>query len=263
MKHLISAAALFCVLTACCALPALAEEAAPTPTPAPEPAGQTEPRWYPYEITTEEDGAQRLIHKLYRVPAGTAVSELREDGITRLGQPYSLWGVMETKETGPAEQKDVEQTYTLAVHSNIAEEARREVKDSIPYEEDEFTGELALSDLSCAEEMQADGTYAATAVYAGTVTRTGSGVSVFELIYAPVSSGAAEQAAAAISLSEILQLCLIVVGAALFLVLAALLATRRKPRKATAAPAPAKKKPDVYVPSNDIVIGAHPKEDLP
>ena len=111
--------------------------------------------------------------------------------------------------------------------------------------------------------MQADGTYAATAVYAGTVTRTGSGVSVFGLIYAPVSSGAAEQAAAAISLSEILQLCLIVVGAALFLVLAALLATRRKPRKATAAPAPAKKKPDVYVPSNDIVIGAHPKEDLP
>ena len=103
MKHLISAAALFCVLTACCALPALAEEAAPTPTPAPEPAGQTEPRWYPYEITTEEDGAQILIHKLYRVPAGTAVSELREDGITRLGQPYSLWGVMETKETGPAE----------------------------------------------------------------------------------------------------------------------------------------------------------------
>ena len=121
MKKILSLVLSLAMLLTSAAMPAVAEEAAPTPTPAPEPAGQTELRWYPYEITTEEDGAQILIHKLYRVPAGTAVSELREDGITRLGQPYSLWGVMETKETGPAEQKDVEQTYTLAVHSNIAE----------------------------------------------------------------------------------------------------------------------------------------------
>ena len=46
----------------------------------------------------------------YRVPEGTTADTLELDGLTRMGEPYTLWAVTETPEDGAIEEKDAEQT---------------------------------------------------------------------------------------------------------------------------------------------------------
>lgn len=283
---------LTCALAAGCCLPALADEAVPTPGPGPSPettssttdnTGETvskdntegnisvksTPAYYPYQIATVPDGRQTLIVMRYRVPDGTTADALELDGLTRMGEPYTLWAVTETPEGGTTEEKEAEQTFDVSVYSNIPEEARSEVQETIDYsDEDGFAGTLTLTDLTVSETAQEDGTYIATPRYTGTVSRSLAGDVCFELYYAPVNAPAEPEPVREIPTDVLLLIML--VSLALFIFTCMLMILRRpgepksrrtaEPKPKAAPPAPPKKQ-KIYVPSNDIVVGGKGDED--
>lgn len=265
-----------------CCLPALADEAVPTPGPSPESAqvdaststasAETEvsaaPSYYPYEIGTVPDGRQTLIVMRYRVPEGITADTLELDGLTRMGEPYTLWAVTETSEAGAIEEKDAEQTFDVSVYSNIPDEARGEVKETIEYsDEDGFVGTLTLADLTVGADAQEDGTYIATTRYTGTVSRSLAGEVCYELYYAPVNAPAVPEPAREIP-SDVL-LLIMLVSLALFIFTCMLMILRRpvpRPRheenaKPKAAPPAPPKKQKIYVPASDIVVGGKGDDD--
>ena len=283
---------LTCALAAGCCLPALAEEAAPAPVPGPSPettssttdntgeavpenntdsniSGESTPAYYPYQIATVPDGRQTLIVMRYRVPEGTTADALELDGLTRMGEPYTLWAVTETPEGGTTEEKEAEQTFDVSVYSNIPEEARSEVQETIDYsDEDGFAGTLTLADLTVSEIAQEDGTYLATTRYTGTISRSLAGNVCFELYYAPVNAPAEPEPVREIPTDVLLLIML--VSLALFIFTCMLMILRRptapRPRRAAesnpkAAPPAPPKKQKIYVPSNDIVVGGKGDED--
>ena len=268
-----------------CCLPTLAEGTVPTPAPGPTSEAtqmdtqpdttstETEvspaPAYYPYEIDTVPDGRQTLIVMRYRVPEGTTADALELDGLTRMGEPYTLWAVTETPEGATTEEKEAEQTFDVSVYSNIPDEAKNEVKETIDYsDEDGFAGTLALADLTVSETAQEDGTYIATTRYTGTVSRSLAGNVCFELYYAPVNAPAEPEPVQEIPTDVLLLIML--VSLALFIFTCMLMILRRpgepqprreaKPKPKAAPPAPPKKQ-KIYVPSNDIVVGGKGDED--
>lgn len=283
---------LTCVLAAGCCLPALAEEAAPAPVSGPTPettssntdntvetfpenntdsniSGKSTPAYYPYQIATVPDGHQTLIVMRYRVPEGTTADVLELDNLTRMGEPYTLWAVTETPEGGTTEEKEAEQTFDVSVYSNIPEEARSEVRETIDYsDEDGFAGTLTLADLTVSETAQEDGTYLATTRYIGTISRSLAGNVCFELYYAPVNAPAEPEPVQEIPTDVLLLIML--VSLALFIFTCMLTILRRptaprprreaEPNPKAAPPAPPKKQ-KIYVPSNDIVVGGKGDED--
>lgn len=283
---------LTCVLAAGCCLPALADEAVPTPGPGPSPettssttdntgetvsenntdsniSGESTPAYYPYQIATVPDGRQTLIVMRYRVPEGTTADALELDGLTRMGEPYTLWAVTETPEGVSTEEKEAEQTFDVSVYSNLPEEARSEVRETIDYsDEDGFAGTLTLADLTVSETAQEDGTYIATTRYTGTISRSLAGNVCFELYYAPVNAPAEPEPVREIPTDVLLLIML--VSLALFIFTCMLMILRRptaprprreaEPKPKAAPPAPPKKQ-KIYVPSNDIVVGGKGDED--
>ena len=275
---------LTCALAVGCCLPALADEAAPTPAPGPLPenaqvdasastaSAETEvsaaPSYYPYEIGTVPDGRQTLIVMRYRVPEGITADTLKLDGLTRMGEPYTLWAVTKTPEEGAIEEKDAEQTFDVSVYSNIPDEARGEVKEAIEYsDEDGFVGTLTLADLTVGADAQEDGTYIATTRYTGTVSRSLAGEVCYELYYAPVNAPAVPEPAREIP-SDVL-LLIMLVSLALFIFTCMLMILRRpvpRPRheenaRPKAAPPAPPKKQKIYVPASDIVVGGKEDDD--
>lgn len=282
---------LTCALAVGCCLPALAEEPVPSPAPGPTPettssttdnTGETvsesntvgnisselTPAYYPYQIATVPDGRQTLIVMRYRVPEGTTADALELDSLTRMGEPYTLWAVTETPEDGATEEKDAEQTFDVSVYSNIPEEARSEVRETIDYsDEDGFAGTLTLTDLTVSETAQEDGTYIATTRYTGKVSRSLAGEVCYELYYAPVNAPAVPEPAREIP-SDVL-LLIMLVSLALFIFTCMLMILRRpapRPRheenaKPKAAPPAPPKKQKIYVPASDIVVGGKGDED--
>ena len=273
-----------------CCLPALADEAVPTPGPSPEATSSTAdntdgtvsdnntdgdisdkstPLYYPYEIDTVPDGRQTLIVMRYRVPEGTTADTLELDGLTRMGEPYTLWAVTETPEGGTTEEKEAEQTFDISVYSNIPDEARNEVKERIDYsDEDGFAGTLTLADLTVSDTAQEDGTYIATTRYTGTVSRSLAGDVCYELYYAPVNAPAEPEPVREIPTDVLLLIML--VSLALFIFTCMLMILRRPgetklrhaaEQKTKAAPPAPPKKQKIYVPSNDIVVGGKGDED--
>ena len=195
-----------------------------------------------------------LIVKRYIVPAGTAVSELKENDLTRMGSEYVLWGVSETQQTTKIEEAELTKTLDVAVPSNIPEEAVAALQQDVVYDQDGYLGTLHLDTVTCGDEMREDGTYPATAMYAGTVTRVVDGDLVVELIYAPVQEAAAEPATA----PQIPTAPLLVGGVALLAVAGTVgyMVGKKQPNPAPTAEK-SEEKPKVYVPANDIVVGAH------
>ena len=283
---------LTCALAAGCCLPALAEEAAPAPVSGPSPettssttdntgeavpenntdsniSGESTPAYYPYQIATVPDGRQTLIVMRYRVPEGTTADALELDGLTRMGEPYILWAITETPEDATTEEKEDEQTFDVSVYSNIPDEARSEVRETIDYrDEDGFAGTLTLADLTVSEAAQEDGTYSATTRYTGTVSHSLTGNVCYELYYAPVNAPAEPEPVQEIPTDVLLLIML--VSLALFIFTCMLMILRRpiapRPRRAAesnpkAAPPAPPKKQKIYVPSNDIVVGGKGDED--
>lgn len=292
MTKQIAAFFLTCALAAGCCLPALAEEAAPSPVPGPSPettssttdntgetvsedntegniSGKSTPAYYPYQIATVPDGRQTLIVMRYRVPEGTTADTLELDGLTRMGEPYTLWAITETPEGGTTEEKEVEQTFDVSVYSNIPDEARNEVKETIDYsDEDGFAGTLTLADLTVSETAQEDGTYIATTRYTGTVSRSLAGDVCYELYYAPVTAPAEPEPVREIPTDVLLLIML--VSLAMFIFTCMLMILRHpvepkarhsaEPKPKAAPPAPPKKQ-KIYVPANDIVVGGKGDDD--
>lgn len=292
MTKQIAAFFLTCVLAAGCCLPALADEAVPTPGPGPSPettssttdntgeavpenntdsniSGESTPAYYPYQIATVPDGRQTLIVMRYRVPEGTTADALELDGLTRMGEPYTLWAITETPEDATTEEKEAEQTFDVSVYSNLPEEARSEVRETIDYsDEDGFAGTLTLADLTVSETAQEDGTYVATTRYTGTISRSLAGNVCFELYYAPVNAPAEPEPVREIPTDVLLLIML--VSLALFIFTCMLTILRRptaprprreaEPKPKAVPPAPPKKQ-KIYVPSNDIVVGGKGDED--
>ena len=273
---------LTCALAVGCCLPALADEAVPTPGPSPESAQvdaststasvETEvsaaPSYYPYEIGTVPDGRQTLIVMRYRVPEGITADTLELDNLTRMGEPYTLWAATEPPEAGAIEEKDAEQTFDVSVYSNIPDEARGEVKETIEYsDEDGFAGTLTLADLTVGADAQEDGTYIATTRYTGTVSRSLAGEVCYELYYAPVNAPAVPEPTREIP-SDVL-LLIMLVSLTLFIFTCMLMILRRpvpRPRheenaKPKAAPPAPPKKQKIYVPASDIVVGGKGDDD--
>lgn len=268
-----------------CCLPALADEGVPTPAPGPtleatqmdaqpdtastETEASPAPTYYPYEIDTVPDGRQTLIVMRYRVPEGTTADALELDGLTRMGEPYTLWAVTETPEGSTTEEKEAEQSFDVSVYSNIPDEARNEVKETIDYsDEDGFAGTLTLADLTVSETAQEDGTHIATTRYTGTVSRSLAGDVCYELYYAPVNVPAEPEPVQEIPTDVLLLIML--VSLALFIFTCMLMILRRptapRPRRAAesnpkAAPPAPPKKQKIYVPANDIVVGGKGDED--
>ncbi|HJD20573.1 MAG TPA: hypothetical protein H9915_02010 [Candidatus Gemmiger faecigallinarum] len=275
-----------------CCLPALADEAIPTPAPGPTSeatsstadntggtvAGnntsgiipdKSAPLYYPYEIDTVPDGRQTLIVMRYRVPEGTTADALELDGLTRMGEPYTLWAVTETPEGATIEEKEAEQTFDVSVYSNIPEEARSELRETIDYsDEDGFAGTLTLADLTVSETAQEDGTYIATTRYTGTVSRSLAGDVCYELYYAPVNAPAEPEPVREIPTDVLLLIML--VSLAMFIFTCMLMILRRpvepkarhsaEPKPKAAPPVPPKKQ-KIYVPANDIVVGGKGDDD--
>lgn len=288
MKQRLLTAFLTLTLALGCCLPVLAEEAAsqPAPTPGPSPAasqaGDTKPAadaavadvpaYYPYEVISQADGDQTLVVMRYRVPSGTTVEELTRNDLTRMGEPYTLWAVTETPEDVTTEEKEAQQSFSVSVYSNIPEEARSEVKETIDYKDDDgFTGTLRLTDLSIGADMQENGTYIATVQYAGTASRALVGDVSYELIYAPANPPA--QVAAAQDIPLDILLLLLMASIVLFIFTCILMLLRRpgsisprgdrplkKEKPVPAVPAPQKKQ-KIYVPSSDIVVGGKGDDD--
>lgn len=283
-KITLLAGALLCVLVFSFALSASAETPA---DPAPDiaaaqttdtdtgeatetaPTAPAAPAFFPYEITTQDDAGETLLLKKYRVPDGTDVSALVEQGLTRLGRPYSLWGVTAVTEEAVVEHQDVAQDYELYVHTSDPDAARAEVKESIEYDADGFTGALTLTDLTCAAEQQVDGTYLAAAHYAGTVTRTHPGSTEYTLYYAPDYEHTGDSPAGdadIVPTQEIVSVSLIAAAVLLAVVLIICLMQYRRDKKdapPAAEPDPAPKpRPTVYVPSTDFVPGSDKEDDL-
>lgn len=225
------------------------------------------PAFYPYEIATQDDAGEMLLLKKYHVPEGTDVSSLVEQGLTRLGRPYSLWGVTAVTEDAVEEHQDVEQDFELYVHTSDPDSARAEVKESIDYDADGFIGTLTLTDLTCAAEQQVDGTYLAAAHYTGTVTRTQPGSTEYTLYYAPDYDRATEPIAGdaeLVPVQSIAAVALIAAAVLLAVVLIICMVQHRRDKKdAPPESAPEqvpKPRPTVYVPSTDFVPGSD-KED--
>lgn len=232
---------------------------APTDTTAPETqVEEVVPAFYPTDIELRQDGEQMLIVKRYTVPANTQVSDLKESDLTHMGSDYALWGVSETQEVTKMEEAELSKTLDVAVPSNIPEEAVAALQQDVLYDQDGYFGTLHLINVTCTDEMREDGTYPATANYTGTVSRVTEGDLVVELIYAPVAaapmeSNAAPSMPAAVALVGSIAL----LGGAGF----AGYCIGKKHTHAKTIPVESEEKPKVYVPANDIVVGAHEEED--
>lgn len=257
MKHGISVMALIGALALGCATITFAEEPAPIEAMPEEPLAieAAAPNYYPYAITLQEDGEQTLVVKEYRVPAGTAVEELEETTISRMGHDYALWGVSEVQEAYTIEECTLQKTSEVAVQSNIPEEAAAQLQDSITYEDNGYSGTLQLVSVTCGDEMQEDGTYKGNAVYSGTVSRRIDGDSLYTLIYAPVPLP--EPVQPEVPAPAAPNIPAPIAGAVACVILLLMLAFKAfGKKKDTTAPAAEEVKPKVYIPSDDVVLGA-------
>ena len=242
---------------------AYAEESPASAAPTDATASETQaeevvPAFYPTDIELRQDGEQTLIVKHYTVPADTQVSDLKESDLTRMGSDYTLWGVSKTQENTKIEEAELSKTLDVAVPSNIPEEAVAALQQDVLYDQDGYFGTLHLVNVTCTDEMREDGSYPATANYTGTVSRVTEGDLVVELIYAPVAAAPVENSSVpGIPAAGILVGSVALLGGAGFA--GYCIGKRRSP--AEAVPAETEEKPKVYVPANDIVVGAREEDD--
>lgn len=265
MKHKVSTIAAIGLLALACTTTAFAEESAPvndTPMESAVITEQIPPSYYPYTISLQEDGEQVLVVKEYRVPAGTTVNELREDTISRMGRDYQLWGVSEVQDAYTIEEVTLQKTCEVAVQSNIPEEAASQLQSSITYDDNGFAGTLQLISVTCGDEMQEDGTYKGSALYSGPVSRTIEGDIQFTLIYAPVPVFESEVEDVPMPTHQNIPAPAIVGLAALLILFGFLIVKLFSINKDKAsADSAEEEKPKVYVPSEDVVLGAGKDEE--
>ena len=106
----------------------------------PEPAGEH----LPTKIWTEEEDGTHLLKKTFVVDAGVSPSELMEGSITRRGISYQYLEMVKVELPGSTETKTVSQKETISTGSKDQAAIAAQAEQTIPYEQDGFSGTLTL-----------------------------------------------------------------------------------------------------------------------
>ena len=106
----------------------------------PEPSGEH----LPTKIWTEEEDGTRLLKKTFVVDAGVSPSELMEGSITRRGISYQYLEMVKEELPGSTETKTVSQKETISTGSKDQAAIAAQAEQTIPYEQDGFSGKLTL-----------------------------------------------------------------------------------------------------------------------
>ena len=100
--------------------------------------------YLPTKIWVEEEDGTRLLKKTYVVGAGVSPSELMEGSISRRGIAYQYLEMVKEELPGSTETKTVSQKETISTGSKDQAAIAAQAEQTIPYEQDGFSGTLTL-----------------------------------------------------------------------------------------------------------------------
>ena len=106
----------------------------------PEPSGD----YLPTKIWVEEEDGTHLLKKTFVVDAGVSPFELMEGSITRRGISYQYLEMYQEELPGSIETKTVSQKETISTGSKDQAAIAAQAEQTIPYEQDGFSGTLTL-----------------------------------------------------------------------------------------------------------------------
>ena len=124
----------------------------------PEPAGEN----LPTKIWTEEEDGTHLLKKTFVVDAGVSPSELMEGSITRRGISYQYLEMVKEELPGSTETKTVSQKETISTGSKDQAAIAAQAEQTIPYEQDGFSGTLTLDTAGITAEESGRQSYSYT-----------------------------------------------------------------------------------------------------
>ena len=124
----------------------------------PEPAGEH----LPTKIWTEEEDGTHLLKKTFVVDAGVSPSELMEGSITRRGISYQYLEMVKEELPGSTETKTVSQKETISTGSKDQAAIAAQAEQTIPYEQDGFSGTLTLDTAGITAEESGRQSYSYT-----------------------------------------------------------------------------------------------------
>lgn len=117
---------------------------------------------YPVAVQTSEEGGIRLLVKTFAVPEDTDPQTLVEGELTRRGVSYEATDILRQDLPGEAETKTVSQSVTLESETDKTEDILLLLKSTLDYQEDGFSGTLALDKSSIQAKAAGTSSYAYT-----------------------------------------------------------------------------------------------------
>ena len=124
----------------------------------PEPSGD----YLPTKIWVEEEDGTHLLKKTFVVDAGVSPSELMEGSITRRGISYQYLEMYQEELPGSTETKTVSQKETISTGSKDQAAIAAQAEQTIPYEQDGFSGTLTLDTTGITAEESGRQSYSYT-----------------------------------------------------------------------------------------------------
>lgn len=106
----------------------------------PEPSGD----YLPTKIWVEEEDGTHLLKKTFVVDASVSPADLMEGSITRRGISYQYLEMVKEELPGSTETKTVSQKETISTGSKDQAAIAAQAEQTIPYEQDGFSGTLTL-----------------------------------------------------------------------------------------------------------------------
>lgn len=128
------------------------------------------------------NGQQRAV-KTYALPVGADPETLKEEPFDYEGYRYT-WAFTTKEEHPYQDSKDMVQTVTVETSKKDLSVILAELAPTIPYDDGEYAGELALDHTTIATEAAGYTTsYVITAEYKGRVTFSGIGNIIYTVVY--------------------------------------------------------------------------------
>ncbi len=124
----------------------------------PEPSGD----YLPTKIWVEEEDGTHLLKKTFVVDAGVSPFELMEGSITRRGISYQYLEMYQEELPGSIETKTVSQKETISTGSKDQAAIAAQAEQTIPYEQDGFSGTLTLDTAGITAEESGRQSYSYT-----------------------------------------------------------------------------------------------------
>lgn len=117
---------------------------------------------YPVSVQTTEEGGIRLLVKTFAVPEDTDPQTLVEGELTRRGVTYEVTDILRRDLPGEAEKKTVSQSVTMDAETDKMEDILPLLKPTMEYQEEGFSGVLALDKSSVQAKAAGTSSYAYT-----------------------------------------------------------------------------------------------------